>query len=202
MPLISFTGSREVGARVVSERGAASEERPSRARRQERDHRHGRRRPRARGRRDPLVGVRDVRAALHGGEPCDRDRPGLRAAAVGARRAGRRPPPRQRPRAETDVGPVDQRRGAREGALLHAGRPRRGSEAPDRRRDRDRGRARPGLLLPADGVRRRRPGDADRAGGDLRARRRRSSRRRTSTRRSGSRTASSSASPPRSSPAT
>ncbi len=57
-----------------------SQARPPRARRQERDHRHGRRRPRPRGRRHRLVGVRHVRPALHGDEPRHRPREPLRHA--------------------------------------------------------------------------------------------------------------------------
>ena len=61
--------------------------------------------------------------------------------------------------------PGDQRGRGREDPLVHRDRPGRGREAAHRRRAR-RG---PGLLLPADRVRGRRPADADRAGGDLRA---------------------------------
>ena len=96
----------------------------------------------------------------------------------------------------------DQPVGARQDPLVHDDRPRRGCDALDRRRGRLRRRARQGLLLPADDLRRRRSRDADRPGGDLRADRRRSSRWATSTRRSGSRTGSSTGSRPRSSPAT
>ena len=70
--------------------------------------------------------------------------------------------------ADTDVGPVINRAGAREDPLVHRDRPGRGRDAAHRRRGRDRRRARRGLLLPADDLRRRRAGDADRAGGDLR----------------------------------
>ena len=65
--------------------------RPPRARRQERDHRPRRRRPRPRGRGDRLVGVRHLGPALHGREPRDRPRGGLRRAAdSGSSRAPRR----------------------------------------------------------------------------------------------------------------
>src|SRR5204862_171834 len=53
--------------------------------------------------------------------------------------------------------------------IVHGDRQGRGREAADRRRSRDRERARQGLLLPAHGLRRRRSADARRAGGDLRA---------------------------------
>ena len=92
--------------------------------------------------------------------------------------------------------PRDQPRGARQDPLLHRNRLRRGREAPHRRRGRDRGRARQGLLLPADDLRGRRAADADRAGGDLRPDDRADPRRATSTRRSASRTGSATASPP------
>ena len=59
VPVITFTGSRETGIAVTKDAADAVEARPPRARRQERDHRHGRRRPRARRRGDRLVGVRD-----------------------------------------------------------------------------------------------------------------------------------------------
>ena len=70
---------------------------------------------------------------------------------------------------DTDVGPV-----INQSALdkIHSyttiGK-RRGRDAADRRRGRLGQRPRQGLLLPADDLRRRRPRDADRPGGDLRA---------------------------------
>ena len=83
-------------------RGRAPEARPSRARRQERDHRPRRRRPRPGRRRDRLVGVRHLGPALHRREPGDRARVGVRRALLPARRrkprssgsawAGRRTP--------------------------------------------------------------------------------------------------------------
>ena len=88
-----------------------------------------------------------------------------------------------------DVGPVINRERAREDPRVHRDRQRRGREAAHRRRGRHRGRARQGLLLPADGLRRRRRRDADRAGGDLRADDRADPGRLASTRRSRSRTA-------------
>ncbi len=68
--------------------GAASEARPPRARRQERDHRHGRRGHRSLGERNRLVGLRHVGSALHRGEPRDRERAGLRRASDEARLGG------------------------------------------------------------------------------------------------------------------
>ena len=85
--VITFTGSRETGVAVHEGGGRQPQARPPRARRQERDHRHGRRRPRPRGRRHRLVGVRHVRPALHRRVARDRARGGLRRAAVEARRA-------------------------------------------------------------------------------------------------------------------
>ena len=63
VPLISLTGSREVGVKTAQNGARLPEAHPPRARRQERDHRHGRRRPRSRGGRDHLVGLRHVRAS-------------------------------------------------------------------------------------------------------------------------------------------
>ena len=68
------------------ERGRPAQARPSRARRQERDHRDGGRRRRSRGRRDPLVGVRHRGTALHRGVAGDRASRRLRGAAEKARR--------------------------------------------------------------------------------------------------------------------
>ena len=69
---------------------------------------------------------------------------------------------------DTDVGPVINKDAARQDPLVHRDRQGRGRDAPDRRRGRVRQRPRQGLLLPADRLRRRRPADADRPGGDLR----------------------------------
>ena len=147
--------------------GRPPQARPSRARRQERDHRHGRRRSRARGRRDRLVGVRHERPALHGGVAGDRPRARSTAscrrrlvAAAEKLRLG----PGWDP--STDVGPADQRAprwrrstgytqiGKDEGAKLLTG----------------------GEVVGGDGFYYRptvfadvERGDADRAGGDLRA---------------------------------
>ena len=71
------------------ERGGRAEARPPRARRQERDHRDGGRRPRPRGGGHRLVGVRHDRTAVHRGEPRDRARGGLRRAGQAPRRACR-----------------------------------------------------------------------------------------------------------------
>ena len=69
--------------------GRDTHARPPRARRQERDHRARRRRPRARGRRDPLVGVRHLGAALHRRVARDRPAGRVRRAPVAPRRARR-----------------------------------------------------------------------------------------------------------------
>ena len=74
VPVITFTGSRETGVRGDAHGGGPAEARAPRARRQERDRRHGRREPRPRRRRDRLVGVRNVGPALHGREPDRRAR--------------------------------------------------------------------------------------------------------------------------------
>ena len=61
------------------ERGAVLQEGPSRDGRQERDHDHGRREPRARARGLPVGRLRHDRAALHRGQPRDRAREGPRS---------------------------------------------------------------------------------------------------------------------------
>ena len=94
--VITFTGSRETGVAVTKAAARRAEARPARARRQERDHRHGRRRPRPRGRRHPLVGVRHVGPALHRRVARDRARVGVRRARVEARRRGGEAPARPR----------------------------------------------------------------------------------------------------------
>ena len=67
-----------------------------------------------------------------------------------------------------DVGPVINQQRAREDPLIHRDRRRRGREAAHRRRGRERQRPERRQLLPADDLRRRRPADARRPGGDLR----------------------------------
>ena len=102
----------------------------------------------------------------------------------------------------TDVGPVVNRSALEKiHSYTEIGKDE-GADAPHRRGDRHGERARQGLLLPPDDLRRRRAGDADRAGGDLRPdhRAHQGDRRRRGDR--GSRTASSSASRRRSSRAT
>ena len=202
VPVITFTGSRETGVARDEGGGRRAEARPPRARRQERDHRDGRRRPRPGRRGDRLVGLRHLGAALHGRQPRDRAPRRLRRAAEAARRARRVDAARRRLGSRDRPRPGDQPRGARQDPLLHRHRLGRRGEAPHRRRGRFRRRARQGLLLPADDLRRRRAADADRAGGDLRPDHRADSRSRTSTRRSASRTGSGTASRPRSSRAT
>ena len=96
VPVITLTGSRETGVAGDEGRGRPPEARPPRARRQERDHRPRRRRPRPGRRGHRLVGVRHLGPALHGREPCDRARVGLRPARVQARRRGREAPARRR----------------------------------------------------------------------------------------------------------
>ena len=76
--VVSFTGSTAVG-RIVNQHAAPTFKKvASRDGRQERHHDHGRRAPRARGRRLPVGRLRHDRAALHGGEPRRRAREGLR----------------------------------------------------------------------------------------------------------------------------
>ena len=89
--------SRDHVHRLARDRRARDEERrrhaqarAPRARRQERDHRAGRREPRPRRGRHPVVGVRHVRPALHGGEPRDRPRRRLRRAGASASSRARR----------------------------------------------------------------------------------------------------------------
>ena len=108
--------------------------------------------------------VRHGRPALHRRVARDRAARRLRGAAEEARRARGEAAHRRAVGGRHRDRPGDQRDGGREDPLLHRDRPGRGREAAHRRRAR-RG---PGLLLPADGLRRRRPADADRAGGDLR----------------------------------
>ena len=78
------------GRRGHEDRRRPAQAHPSRARRQERDHRPRRRRPRARGRGHHLVGLRHLRPALHRRQPRDRARRRLRRA--------RRPGSPRRPR--------------------------------------------------------------------------------------------------------
>ena len=108
VPLISLTGSREVGDQDRRERRSLSEAHPPRAGWQERDHRHGRRRPRPRSRGNPLVRIRDVGPAVHGRQPRHRRHVRVRRARVEARRADREAPPRRRP------GGLDGRRSGRQ----------------------------------------------------------------------------------------
>ena len=63
--VVTFTGTTEAGKRVSALAAPTLEEGLPGAGRQERDHRHGRRRPRPGARRHPVVGVRHDRAALH-----------------------------------------------------------------------------------------------------------------------------------------
>ena len=81
---------------------------------------------------------------------------GLRRAADAARRARRADAPRAGLGGRHRHRPRDQRGRDREDPLVHEDRPGRGRDAAHRRRDRDRGRPRQGLLLPADDLRRRR----------------------------------------------
>ena len=115
---------------------------PSRARRQERDHRDGGRRSRSCARRDPLVRVRHVWPALHRDEPRHRPREPLRRARRAAGGAGGGASPRAWLGGRHRRRPGDQRYRAREDPLVHADRDRRRREAPHRRRDRERWRAR------------------------------------------------------------
>ena len=99
---------------------------------------------------------------------------------------------------ETDVGPLINGAALEKVHSYTRDRDRRGRELADRRRAASRRR----VLLPADGVRRRRAADAHRAGGDLRADDGTDPGRRASRRRSRRRTRSSTASRRRSSPRT
>ena len=148
--------------------GRQAQARPPRARRQERDHRHGRRRPRSRGRGDRLVGVRHVRPALHRRVARDRARTVYdalqkrlvaRGGAAAPRpglggRDGRRPG--DQPRAIEKIHPYTQI-GTDEGAQLLTG----GETRPTATSAKGSSTDRPSS--------RRRPADAHRAGGDLRA---------------------------------
>src|ERR687891_25986 len=82
-------GGGRHGRHGDAERRRRAQADPPRARRQERDHRPQRRRSRPGRRRDRVVGVRDVRPAVHGREPGRRPRGGLRPAREAARRARR-----------------------------------------------------------------------------------------------------------------
>ena len=136
--VITLTGSRETGVTVLEGRRRQPEARPPRARRQERDHRHGRRRPRPRGRRDRLVGVRHVRASA-----------ARRRAASSSHesRLRRRSPDGSSSAAEklrlgpgweddTDVGPVINGAALEKIHSYTRDRQGRGRDAPHRRRDR------------------------------------------------------------------
>ena len=96
---------------------------PPRARRQERDHRHGRCRSRPGRRGHRLVGVRNLRPALHRGEPRDRARGRLRRARVAARRGGRAAAARRRLGGGHRRRAGDQPGRAREDRLVHRDRP-------------------------------------------------------------------------------
>ena len=135
---------------AVQQSGAAPEARPPRARWQERDHRHGRRRPRARSRRDRLVCIRHVGSTVHRRKPCRAGREGLRRARLAPGRAGRAYAPWKRPRSGHGHRTGHQRRRTREDPLVHPDRCRRGRESSFTGGGRDRGRARPRLLLSAD----------------------------------------------------
>ena len=141
--LISFTGSRD---RPMS----ANARRPPQARlagdgRQERDHRDGRRRPRAGHRRHPLERLRHLRPALHRRLRVVVHREGLRrarGAAGGARR-------RMRLGNGLDDATDSARSStgaARHDPLVRGDRSERGRRAAGGRRDRPRRRARTGLF--------------------------------------------------------
>ena len=115
VPVITLHGLARDRRRGDEGGGRPAQARPPRARRQERDHRDGRRRPRPRGRRDRLVGVRHDRPALHRGLARDRPRGGLRRAAVEARRARRGAAARAGLGGRHRRRAADQPRGAREG---------------------------------------------------------------------------------------
>ena len=84
----SRSPARPRSGRIVEPGGAPSlQEGPPRDGRQERHHRHGRREPRAGGRRLPVGRLRHDRAALHGGQPRRRAREGLRRVPRSVRRA-------------------------------------------------------------------------------------------------------------------
>src|SRR5436190_590317 len=87
---------------------------------------------------------------------------------VAARGAGREAPAAPRLRGRDRHRPRHQPERARDDPLVHCHRHGRGREAPHGRRGRRWERPRRRLLLPADRLRRRPGGDADRAGGDLR----------------------------------
>ena len=114
--VVSFTGSTNVGRHRQPGGGPDVQEGPSRDGRQERHHDHGRRQPRARGRRLPVGRLRHDRPALHRGQPRRRAREGLQAVRRRVRRARRRrsivgdglDP-------KVDVGPVEQRDAAADG---------------------------------------------------------------------------------------
>ena len=97
VPLISFTGSTDTGIDVAVERRPPQQARLPGDGRQERGHRHGRRRPRPRHRRHPLERLRHLRPALHRRQP--RRRPPRRPEGAGRtpRRPRRRHAPRRRP---------------------------------------------------------------------------------------------------------
>ena len=96
VPVISLTGSRETGVEVTKTGADRLKHIHLELGRQERDHRHGRcgSRPGRRGHR--LVGLRNLRPALHRREPRDRARGRLRRARVAGRRGGRAPTARRR----------------------------------------------------------------------------------------------------------
>ena len=113
--------------------GAVVQEGPPRDGRQERDHRPGRRRPRAGGRRLPVGRLRHDRAAVHRGQPRHRPEGHLPPLPRALRRAGAGAEGRQRPRARRPDGAVDHRGAAAEGRRLRRHRPARGRHARDRR---------------------------------------------------------------------
>ena len=108
------------GRRGDAERGRPPEARPPRARRQERDHRARRRRPRARGRGDPLVGVRHDRPALHRRVARDRPATASTTRCVEARRGRGAAAARRRLGGRHRRRPGDQQARAREDPLVHA----------------------------------------------------------------------------------
>ena len=91
-----LVGDRQGRSRSTA--GRAAQAAVARARRQERRRRPRRRRPRPRHGRDPVVGVRHDRAALHGRSRVIVERAGRRAAPRAARVAGPQAPARLRAR--------------------------------------------------------------------------------------------------------
>ena len=120
--IVSFTGSTEVGRRVVRGLRPGLQALPPRDGRQERHHGDGRRRPRPRGRGRALGRLRHHRPALHRREPGGRPREGLQGVRRALRGGSQGAQGGQRARAEDPGRAVRERLPARDGRELREDR--------------------------------------------------------------------------------